>query len=181
MNVRELCLGILSFQEASGYEVKKLIEEDVFNHFIDASYGSIYPALTRMLQEGLVSVRAEEQAGRPDKKVYTITEEGRRELARALTVDPAKDKFKSEFLFQVMLNDYLPEAHLSAIYDDHIEYLREELARIDECAKDRGDHPGMAFVAGYGRASLQAGLNFLLENRHMLEEPSANTRLKVIK
>jgi hypothetical protein len=51
MNVKTLCLGILSFGEASGYEIKKKVEEGLFSHFIDASYGSIYPALTQMLAE----------------------------------------------------------------------------------------------------------------------------------
>jgi DNA-binding PadR family transcriptional regulator len=37
MNVRTLCLGILSTGEASGYEIKKDIEEGLFSHFIDAS------------------------------------------------------------------------------------------------------------------------------------------------
>jgi DNA-binding PadR family transcriptional regulator len=30
MNVRTLCLGILSLQEASGYEIKKDVEDGVF-------------------------------------------------------------------------------------------------------------------------------------------------------
>ena len=47
-----LCLGILRFGDATGYEIKKMVEEDMFNHFIEASYGSIYPALTRMSQDG---------------------------------------------------------------------------------------------------------------------------------
>ena len=61
MNVRTLCLGILSVGEASGYEIKKEIEEGLFSHFIDASFGSIYPALTQLNAEGLVTLRAEEQ------------------------------------------------------------------------------------------------------------------------
>ena len=68
MNVRTLCLGVLSAGEASGYQIKKEIEEGLFSHFIDASYGSIYPALTQLAGEGLVTVRAEEQSGKPDKK-----------------------------------------------------------------------------------------------------------------
>ena len=64
-------------EEASGYEIKKDIEEGLFSHFIDASFGSIYPALTQLAAEGLLTVRAEEQTGKPDKKVYAITEAGR--------------------------------------------------------------------------------------------------------
>ncbi len=107
MNVRTLCLGFLSSGEASGYEIKKGIEDGMFSHFIDASFGSIYPALTQLTTEGLLTVRAEEQTGKPDKKVYAITEQGRHALARAISVlYAAKDKFKSEFLFQMLLHQF---------------------------------------------------------------------------
>ena len=105
MNVRTLCLGILSLQEASGYEIKKDVEDGLFCHFIDASFGSIYPALTQLAGEGFVTVREQEQTGKPDKKVYSITEAGRNALAKAISVVPAKDKYRSEFLFQMLLQD----------------------------------------------------------------------------
>jgi len=175
MNVRTLCLGILTFQAASGYEIKKMVEDEVFSHFIDASYGSIYPALTKMLADGLVSVRAKEQAGKPDKKVYSITENGREELARALAVDPVRDKFKSEFLFQVMLKEFLPKSYIADIYEAQIQYLRDELEHLNmQGCKDgcgRLDHAGMEFVSGYGRACLSAGLQYLEKNKHEIIEP----------
>ena len=70
-------MAFLSTGEASGYEIKKEIEDGLFSHFIDASFGSIYPALTQLTAEGLLTVRAEEQTGKPDKKVYAITTKGR--------------------------------------------------------------------------------------------------------
>jgi len=179
MNVRTLCLGILTFKEASGYEIKKMVEEDVFGHFIDASYGSIYPALTKMMTEGLVNVRAEEQAGKPDKKVYAITPLGRQELASALLVDPAKDKFKSEFMFQIMLQEFLPEEHVAQIYQSQIEYLRDEIEKIRCCVDNHSAHPSMTFVAGFGEASLGAGLKFLEENKEAILG-SENPDLKIV-
>ena len=179
MNVRTLCLGILTFQEASGYEIKKLVEDEVFSHFIDASYGSIYPALTKMMNEGLVTVRAEEQAGKTDKKVYSITPQGRKELAAALAVDPAADKFKSEFLFQVMLREFLPESHIADIYEAQMQYLRDELAHLEACVCQSPVHQGMEFVAGYGQACLAAGLKYLEERKHEIIG-SGVTRLKAV-
>ena len=84
MNVRTLCLVILAFDEASGYEIKKAVEDGMFSHFIEASYGSIYPALTQMLADGLVSVREQVQEGKPLKKAYTITEAGLKALKNSL-------------------------------------------------------------------------------------------------
>ena len=161
MNVRTLCLGILSLQEASGYEIKKDVEDGLFSHFIDASFGSIYPALTQLAAEGYVTVREEEQTGKPDKKVYAITESGRNALARAISVSPAKDKYKSEFLFQMLLQDYLsPEMMLVAI-QKQLDDLNGDLARIAECSHEAPIGHGSHFVADYGNAVLTAGVKCL--------------------
>lgn len=78
MSVRSLCLAILSFGDATGYEIRKESTEGRFSYFDDASFGSIYPALARLEAEGLVTVREEPQAGKPARKVYSITEAGRK-------------------------------------------------------------------------------------------------------
>jgi PadR family transcriptional regulator, regulatory protein AphA len=158
MNVRTLCLGILSLQEASGYEIKKDVEDGLFSHFIDASFGSIYPALTQLANEGFVTVREQEQTGKPDKKVYAITEAGRNALAKAISVVPAKDKYRSEFLFQMLLQDYLsPEMMLVAI-QKQLNDLNEDLGRIADCSQEaHGSH----FVADYGNAVLTAAVKCL--------------------
>jgi PadR family transcriptional regulator, regulatory protein AphA len=173
MNVRTLCLGFLSTGEASGYEIKKGIEDGMFSHFIDASFGSIYPALTQLTAEGLLTVRAEEQTGKPDKKVYAITENGRKALARAISVLPAKDKFKSEFLFQMLLHQFItPDVMLAAI-DKQLNDLRHDLARIAECRCSEQPHAGARFVADYGEAVLTASVRCLEEKRRELVRQTA--------
>lgn len=165
MNVRTLCLGVLSTGEASGYEIKKEIEEGMFSHFIEASYGSIYPALTQLAGEGLLTVRAEEQTGKPDKKVYAITSAGQQALARSIAVLPAKDKYKSEFLFQMLLQQYIsPGAMLMAV-DKQISDLNADLARIADCRCSEEPHAGARFVADYGEAVLTAAVKCLNEKR----------------
>jgi PadR family transcriptional regulator, regulatory protein AphA len=160
MNVRTLCLGILTFKEASGYELKKEIEEGSFSHFIDASYGSIYPALTQMNAEGLLTVRSEEQSGRPDKKVYAITEQGRTMLAKSLAVLPAKDKFKSEFLFEMLMQHFISKDHMDEAIDKQHADLLEDLAHIAQ-KRDRVCEAGSKFVMGYADSILRAAANYL--------------------
>jgi len=165
MNVRTLCLGVLSSGEASGYEIKKEIEEGLFSHFIDASYGSIYPALTQLAGEGLVTVRAEEQSGKPDKKVYAITPKGHDALARSISVVPARDKYKSEFLFQMLLQEYITPATMLAAIDKQLADLEADLARIGECKCAEHPHAGASFVADYGKAVLSAAVSVLNEKK----------------
>lgn len=167
MNVRTLCLGILQFSDATGYEIKKAVEDGMFNHFIEASFGSIYPALTRMAQDGLVTCREEAQSGKPDKKVYSITPAGRLELVRALSAAPGADKFKSEFLFVMLLADLLPREHIATVLGQRINEMRAELECMRACA-DQSDNSGGRFVVGYGAAVYEAGLKYLEDNRDVM-------------
>ena len=41
MSVRTLCLAILSFGDATGYEIRKLSTEGRYSYFVDASFGSV--------------------------------------------------------------------------------------------------------------------------------------------
>ena len=83
MDVKTVCLGMLTDGDASGYDLKKQFES-TFSHFFAAGYGSIYPALSALLADGLVDCREIAQDGRPDRKVYRITTAGRAHLRLAL-------------------------------------------------------------------------------------------------
>jgi hypothetical protein len=54
MDVKTLCLGVLTEGNKSGYEIKRCFEE-AFSHFFVAGFGSIYPALAELSRAGLVT------------------------------------------------------------------------------------------------------------------------------
>jgi PadR family transcriptional regulator, regulatory protein AphA len=175
LNVRTVCLGYLSLREATGYEMKKDFEEGMFCHFMEASYGSIYPALNQLAADGLVTVREEEQSGKPDKKVYAITPNGTQALRKALNVLPAADKFKSEFLFMMLLQQHITPEHRITAIEKQIKDMRIDLANLGECRAQRpGDHDG-EFVAGYGEAVLTAGVTYLEQKLAELVEQNKRT------
>ena len=62
MDVKTVCLGILTEGPASGYDLKKEFES-TFGHFFAAGYGSIYPALSSLAEQGLVSCEEIAQDG----------------------------------------------------------------------------------------------------------------------
>lgn len=53
VGVKDLCLGALTFGDASGYDIKKFFPQS-FSRFYAAGYGSIYPALTELTVADLV-------------------------------------------------------------------------------------------------------------------------------
>lgn len=176
LDVRTICLGILSRQEASGYELQKALKEDAIGHFVEASYGSIYPALTRLMDEGLVSCREFQQEGRPDKKIYTITPDGLEVFRQALLEQPADDKFRSEFLFFMLFADQISTSHLLELIDNrfaHVQERRDLLALAEP-----SETPGEQFVRGYGHTVFKAAVEYIENNRHLLEPSPPQVRRK---
>ncbi len=167
MDVRTLCLGVLSEDGASGYEIKKKLEQ-TYSHFFQASFGSIYPALNRLTEEGLVSCTEQAQDKRPDKKVYHLTTKGRLALVEQLAVPPGPDRIRSEFLVTMLFAGLLPPRFLDEVIDEHLERHREKIARIEACSVE-ADSAGKLFVMGYGLAVYRAVVAYVEENRHLAE------------
>lgn len=172
MDVRTICLGILTRGDATGYEIKKLFEDDGYQHFVEASFGSIYPALNRLTDEGYVSVRSEAQEKRPDRKVYSITPAGRSAFIASLLKPLPEDRHRSPFVFAMLFADLLPQSRAGEMLDDYMEQVRQKLAHLDghdQASKSDGER----FVTGFGRAVYVAILDFLSAHRAEFDQQQA--------
>lgn len=169
MDVKTLCLGMLSFGDACGYDLKKRFEA-LFRHFYSAGYGSIYPALAELAEAGLVTCRAVPQDGRPDRKVYRITDRGRRQFLGALATTQPQHKLRSEFLAMIYFAELMEPARLNALLDDRLHRLRDAEAHIAEIqgAWDAEVPVGARFVAGFGALLARVAAEYIETHRHML-------------
>ena len=168
MDVRTICLGILTRGDATGYEIKKLFEEGGYQHFVEASFGSIYPALNRLTEEGLVLLREEAQEKRPDRKVYSITPAGRTAFLAALLKPLSEDRHRSPFAFAMLFSHLLPGERVSAMLDGYIHHNRMMLDQI--CRQDpAGALAGERFVMGLGRAITAATIDYIQSHRAEIE------------
>lgn len=69
-----IALGMVLESDLTGYDIKKRIENGI-GIFYKASYGSLYPALKRLTEKGLLAIEQKPQ-GRRKRVFYHITEEG---------------------------------------------------------------------------------------------------------
>lgn len=95
MALEHAILVSLAERSASGYDLARRFDASIGN-FWKASHQQIYKVLARMEGERLVEARLVEQDGRPDKKVYAITPEGRDELARFTATPTPPEVLRSE-------------------------------------------------------------------------------------
>ena len=177
MDARTLCLGVLARGDASGYEIKKAFEEGPFPHIHATSFGSIYPALNKLTDEGLVDCAQMAQDKRPDKKVYSLTDAGHRVLVEQLSAPPTPDRMRSDFLFIVFFAHHLPADLIARLIDQRIAWYRTALERMEACA---GTHlpPGERLVHGLGLAVYRAAAGYLEEGRGaFLDELAGPARL----
>lgn len=164
MNVRTICLAILYDADATGYEIRKLSVEGEYSYFIDASYGSIYPALARLEDDGLVTSKVEHQAGKPAKKVYSITSAGRAAFLDSLFEELGDDEFRSEFLLFARFAAELPASLVEQRLDQRLAKLDEILAEFDRVAGEH-ERPADAWIIDYGRTCMSAARNYIHSRR----------------
>ena len=106
-------LGLLAFWgPLSGYDIKRL-----FDHTLSAMWGAaqsqIYKELRRMKELGWVEMEREEQEARPDRKVYSITEQGYMALHKWQAQPPEVFQLRDELLLKVLFGSFATPADLA--------------------------------------------------------------------
>jgi DNA-binding PadR family transcriptional regulator len=167
MDVKTLCLGVLSRGPHTGYEIRKQFEDGPFAHFQDAGFGSIYPALRRLTEDGMVRCEEQAQDSRPDKKVYRLTTAGRQALFEAVNAPPGPDKLRSDFNFVLFFADLLTPRQIDELLADRIAHHEAVLERLESCDLSARP-PGEAFVTRYGIAIHRAAKDYFEAHQHEL-------------
>lgn len=170
MDVKTVCLGILTDGAASGYDLKKHFES-TFGHFFSAGFGSIYPALSALADQGLVTCEHVPQEGKPDRKVYAITQSGREFLDNALRADLTPcHKIRSDFLATMCFAHLMSVDDVETVLNNRIKDVEfyQKMISDAECCHAADWPPGMRFVAGFGMAMTETMRRYVEENRHLL-------------
>ena len=167
MNAKTLCLSILYEGEATGYEIRRMSVEGECSYFVEASFGSIYPALTRLEDDKLVTSRVEQQSGKPAKKIYSITEAGRRAFVSELYEPLGEDVFRSPFLLFARYVHLLPVELVEKRGHDYLEQARAKKKQVEDALAEHGSNAADAWVIRFGLATLGVAVGYL--ETHMNE------------
>ena len=179
MDVKDLCLGALTYGDATGYDIKKFFESSLSHCFL-AGYGSIYPALAELTEEKLVTARTVPGQGGPSRKVYHLTAAGKKAFLAKLGKTDPQHKVKSEFLVLMHFAHLLPTAQLDAILDKRLAEIERQLDLIRALERDGAvggaSASGARFVRGFGKAVMTAAGDYIRTHRHGLRKGNGTTR-----
>lgn len=124
MSLKHTLLGFLSYGPMTGYQLKKLLGPAI-GHFWNAELSQIYPTLKQMESEDLAEMKVEVQADKPNRKVYSITDDGVRELSDWLAQPAAHEQVRDPLMIKVCFGSALSKQQLTAVLRHRADELRQ--------------------------------------------------------
>jgi len=163
LNTKELLLSVLMSGPATGYDIKKTMENEV-STLLDVSLSNLYPALHDLAAEGLVTFQRVEQDSRPNKKVYELTDSGRNAALRALMSGDAKHRLRSEFIFILSFAPFLPRWRVKELLEQRLSETKDALRELDRREAEEALQEGQRFCIGFGRAMMEAQRDYIMKH-----------------
>ena len=154
-------LALLANGPAHGYELKQAMEQQFGSVLPPLNAGQIYTTLSRLERDGLVQDDAVAQNGRPNKRVYRLTEAGQVELSGWVADSTPQPRLKDDFFIKLVLARAAGIADpLELISRQRAAYLHA-LRDLDDVAAQAGDDETAALLVEGAALHLEADLKWL--------------------
>lgn len=168
-------LSLLTFGEASGYELRTRADATLRFFFAAPAMSQIYSELERLAAGGLVASREAQRPGSRPGRVWRLTAKGRRRLARWAADEPVPPTvYRDHLALRLMLGALVEPERLRQMVDEQRDRIVADRADLQAVADglDSADpavaHP--ALVAEWGLATYDAELLALDRVRDRLAE-----------
>lgn len=168
-------LGLLSHEALTGYEIKKRMDTSL-KYFWGASYGSIYPALSDLVNKGL-AVKRDETENNRHKIIYSITKKGRYHLKDWLHLPAEKDELRYETLLKLFFGNEAGAIQAISHIDAFEEKIERELQHLTDAAdvlrknvSSDDTHKYYLLTVEFGIKTYSAYLQWCREAKTMLKK-----------
>ncbi|WP_330249559.1 PadR family transcriptional regulator [Nocardia sp. NBC_00565] len=146
MGLRHAVLAALLDGAATGYELSKNFDVGMAE-FWHARRQQLYAELTKLEQAGLVSGREIIQQGRPNKRVQSLTEAGRAELAEFAATPSDPQFLRDDLLVKAYAVDVTDGSALIDQLAQRAEQSQIKIARLDRVLARLSGNDEDAFLA----------------------------------
>ncbi|GAB2829283.1 PadR family transcriptional regulator [Actinocorallia aurea] len=130
MALRNAIMAALLAGEASGYDLAKEFDAS-FANFWMATPQQLYRELDKMEAEGLLSARVVQQERRPNKRLFSLTAEGRAVLRAFTAAAPRPGAMREELMVQVQAVDAGDAAAVRAAIAERLQWAEAKAARYE--------------------------------------------------
>lgn len=136
-------LSLLSEAPRHGYEIEQTIRERGMRNWTELAFSSIYFVLARLVKQGLAAAQIQPgHAGRPNRKVYTITPAGADALRQGILDGIRRPESGGQrFLLALSCQPLLSRGELQHALRERILFIEELMA---ELSANPASHPGPA-------------------------------------
>ncbi len=165
-------LGLLSHEDLTGYEIKKRMDT-ALSFFWGASFGSIYPTLKGLVEDGL-AVKSD-TTGERNKIRYSITDKGHVYLRNWLEVPVEKDEVRYETLLKLFFaGDSGPKTAIRHIENFEAKIrgampvLQGAIENLENVLGEDDDHMYYLLTTQFGKKVYEAYLAWCEEAKEVL-------------
>jgi DNA-binding PadR family transcriptional regulator len=138
MPLEHAILAFIEFDPMSGYDLKKFFDVSVA-HFWSATQSHIYKSLEGLEKKGWAEAHVIQQDGKPNRKVYQITDEGRAELRRWLVTPLSMEPVRKADLIQIFFSHFSSNEEIAALFEIRMKEIREQIHILKTVAQDAID------------------------------------------
>jgi len=174
-------LGLLSHEKMTGYDIKKHLDTSI-GFFWKGSFGSIYPSLAAMEQEGLVKKAKGKEADSKNKDIdskreriyYEITEAGHAALREWLCDTKATNDLKYETLLKLFFGGAVENSVSIATIEQFEVGIKKDLEVLKTYKTslmkvlDERDHVFFYLTVAFGVETYEGYLRWCEEAKELL-------------
>lgn len=177
MPLKHTILGFLNISPKTGYDLQKKIGMTI-SHFWTSTQSQIYRTLGEMTEEGLIVSEVHYQDEKPNKKVYSITSEGKEELLRWLSNPLELPNHRNPFLIQLFFSGNINSeavisnlSHYRAQMEErHRFLLRDETRAMLSLSDSAYEKLLFSIIHNNGLQMLQSEIDWVDESIKLLKE-----------
>nr|WP_231662465.1 PadR family transcriptional regulator [Pseudanabaena sp. 'Roaring Creek'] len=126
MSLAHAIMVSLICEPKSGYDLAKQFDGSV-GFFWQATHQQIYRELTKLDQQNWIAAEAIAQEGRPDKKIFSVTDLGLSHLKTWLLQSSEVATVKDEFLLKIYAGYLVPESEIINQIQEHRQLHQQQL------------------------------------------------------
>jgi DNA-binding PadR family transcriptional regulator len=161
MPLSHALLGLINYRPSNGYQLRNMFKKSV-HFFWNATLPQIYRTLARMEVTGWVTSSVDHRDGKPNRRIYAITNAGKKELRQWLALPSDVSSPREVMMIKVFLATEMDTdtftRQIRRWRDHHVAVLNRYRQDVAPMIAEKGRAKALAASVPYWRLTLDFGI-----------------------